>query len=123
MNDSSEYSHPDFELLVTKDENDSCFDCGKKNLKLGKKPAFWSSVNNAIYICLECAGVHRGFGVEISFVRSITMDKWKPNHIKLMKVGGNKRLRTLLKEYGVSLRNSEELYFTKLLEYYRSLVS
>lgn len=38
--------------------------------------AQWASVNNGILLCLNCSGVHRSFGVRVSFVRSITMDSW-----------------------------------------------
>jgi ADP-ribosylation factor GTPase-activating protein 1 len=36
-------------------------------------------------------GVHRSLGVHISFVRSVTMDKWKDEEIKRMQLGGNKK--------------------------------
>ena len=37
-------------------DNSKCFDCG------GDHPS-WVSVNNGIFLCLNCAGIHRGFGV------------------------------------------------------------
>ncbi len=63
------YAHPQISKIMKITENNYCFDC---NLI---RPQ-WASVNNGIFLCLKCAGVHRGFGVNISFVRSLTMDNW-----------------------------------------------
>ena len=44
---------------------------------------------------------HRGLGVHISFVRSVTMDSWSDAQIAMMKRGGNSRLREWFSERGV----------------------
>eukprot|EP00743_Colponemidia_sp_Colp-15_P008911 GILK01009722.1.p1 GENE.GILK01009722.1~~GILK01009722.1.p1 ORF type:complete len:475 (+),score=31.76 GILK01009722.1:46-1470(+) len=72
------------EDLSCKAENAFCADCGGRDPK-------WASATLGIFICYDCAGIHRSLGTHISFVRSVTLDKWKPHQVEQMKTIGNKR--------------------------------
>ena len=58
-----------------------CVDCGSPT-------AEWASVSHGTYLCMNCAGQHRGLGVHLSFVRSTTMDMWSQQQLRRMQLGG-----------------------------------
>nr|GAT54176.1 ArfGap-domain-containing protein [Mycena chlorophos] len=77
---------------LIKTENRVCCDCGNPNPQ-------WASLGFAVFLCLQCAGTHRGFGVHISFVRSVSMDAWQPDQLKRMQIGGNAAFKAFMKAY------------------------
>ncbi|XP_029415053.1 arf-GAP with coiled-coil, ANK repeat and PH domain-containing protein 2 [Nannospalax galili] len=62
--------------------NASCCDCGLADPR-------WASINLGITLCIECSGIHRSLGVHFSKVRSLTLDTWEPELLKLMCELGN----------------------------------
>uniref|UniRef100_A0A4W5NTU5 Arf-GAP with coiled-coil, ANK repeat and PH domain-containing protein n=1 Tax=Hucho hucho TaxID=62062 RepID=A0A4W5NTU5_9TELE len=62
--------------------NEYCCDCGQADPR-------WASINLGILLCIECSGIHRSLGVHCSKVRSLTLDSWEPELLKLMCELGN----------------------------------
>ncbi|XP_054656106.1 arf-GAP with coiled-coil, ANK repeat and PH domain-containing protein 1 [Dunckerocampus dactyliophorus] len=62
--------------------NKECCDCGAPGPD-------WASINLGITLCIVCSGIHRSLGVHFSKVRSLTLDSWEPELIKLMCELGN----------------------------------
>ncbi|XP_053705329.1 arf-GAP with coiled-coil, ANK repeat and PH domain-containing protein 3 isoform X2 [Synchiropus splendidus] len=62
--------------------NQQCCDCGQAEPR-------WASINLGVLLCIECSGIHRSLGVHCSKVRSLTLDSWEPELLKLMCELGN----------------------------------
>ncbi|XP_064186088.1 arf-GAP with coiled-coil, ANK repeat and PH domain-containing protein 2-like isoform X2 [Anguilla rostrata] len=62
--------------------NAVCCDCSQPD------PS-WASINLGITLCIECSGIHRSLGVHFSKVRSLTLDTWEPELLKVMCELGN----------------------------------
>ncbi|OCT70580.1 hypothetical protein XELAEV_18037504mg [Xenopus laevis] len=68
--------------------NDQCCDCGQTDPR-------WASINLGITLCIECSGIHRSLGVHFSKVRSLTLDSWEPELLKLMCELGNSTINQI----------------------------
>lgn len=80
--DTKNKSKMRMEQLLSVPGNNVCCDCGAPEPR-------WSSINLGITLCIECSGTHRSFGVHKSKVRSITLDTWEPELVKVMVELGN----------------------------------
>ena len=107
------YSHPDIPEILTIEGNSNCCDCNAEKPK-------WASLNNGVFLCLKCAGVHRSLGIEVSTIRSLQIDSWTDKQILYISKGGNARFKNNLLEYKIDLNSPTELkYKSKAADYYR----
>eukprot|EP00522_Entomoneis_paludosa_P008077 CAMPEP_0172452442 /NCGR_PEP_ID=MMETSP1065-20121228/10103_1 /TAXON_ID=265537 /ORGANISM="Amphiprora paludosa, Strain CCMP125" /LENGTH=302 /DNA_ID=CAMNT_0013204497 /DNA_START=158 /DNA_END=1066 /DNA_ORIENTATION=+ len=65
--------------------NDQCVDCGARDPQ-------WAAVSYGALLCLHCSGHHRSLGVQVSCVRSVSMDEWSVTQVLNMLEGGNAQL-------------------------------
>lgn len=113
----------EFDKLKQDPENKVCCDCGNTQCKaIGNAAPQWASVNNGIFICFNCSAIHRGFGVHISFVRSLTMDAWNEKQIGFMQSGGNSKFKAFMATYDLETVPPTVKYKTKAADHYRRRV-
>eukprot|EP00758_Cryptobia_borreli_P004745 Tbor_TRINITY_DN4556_c0_g2::TRINITY_DN4556_c0_g2_i1::g.15860::m.15860/K12493/ARFGAP2_3; ADP-ribosylation factor GTPase-activating protein 2/3 len=96
-----------FKRIIASDpENKKCFECGYPH-------PLWCDVSHGTFICIECSGAHRGLGVHLTFVRSSTIDdwtNWRPEKLKQMEIGGNRRARLFFETHQVPEKPLQERY-------------
>lgn len=105
-----------FDKLFDESSNKVCVDCPTHNPQ-------WASVSHGTFLCIKCAGIHRGLGVHLSFVRSCTMDTWSPVQLGRMKSGGNARMKAFWSTQKFSAQLAPlERYDNDAMEKYRAQI-
>ncbi|KAK3214179.1 hypothetical protein GRF29_28g2254112 [Pseudopithomyces chartarum] len=94
-------------------ENNRCVDCNAPSPQ-------WASPKLGIFMCLSCSGVHRGLGVHISFIRSITMDAFKGSELARMAAGGNKPFQDFFDSHSSNTKDGRKFETSSIQERYDS---
>ena len=58
-------------------ENNVCSDCGAKN-------PTWLNINWMNLLCVECSGIHRSLGVQISKIKSLELDNINNDYLDIL---------------------------------------
>ena len=119
------YADPEINKILAIEGNNKCIDCGSDDPQ-------WASMNNSVFVCLNCAGIHRSLGVEISYIRSLVIDNWDDSQLKKLFIGGNNRFLSNLEDYEIISKNNyislnsdkiKKKYMYLASEYYRKLLN
>jgi hypothetical protein len=57
----------EIEAILEENDNKICVDCFKPEIQ-------WVSINHGVFICKDCAVVHRALGSSISFIKQLDSD-------------------------------------------------
>lgn len=102
-----------FEVLWQNRDNTTCFDCPSNQ-------ATWVSLYLGVFLCLNCAGIHRGMGTHISYIRSATLDTWTPSQLLYVLIGGNTRAKEHFPAQFVATARLQDKYTSNTAADYKS---
>ncbi|XP_055978106.1 arf-GAP with GTPase, ANK repeat and PH domain-containing protein 1 isoform X4 [Sorex fumeus] len=77
--------------------NSRCVDCDAQNPN-------WASLNLGALMCIECSGIHRNLGTHLSRVRSLDLDDWPMELIRVLSAVGNELANSVWEDSGQGRR-------------------
>jgi hypothetical protein len=86
--------------------NNVCTDCDAADPE-------WAVINIGNFVCIDCSGVHRALGVQVSKVRSIYLDNWEPEAVAYMRTMGNKKVNEIWESKVPSYREKPQKNATR----------
>lgn len=93
-------------LLRSIEGNSRCLDCGDPNPQ-------WAAIRYGALVCLQCSGIHRSLGVQVSAIRSVSMDEWRISEVVSMLEGGNGQLGTFFERHALTVASCPAASSTK----------
>ena len=104
-------------IILQDPENNICFDCSQLNPE-------YISINNAIFICKNCAQMHFKLNKSVSDVINNNLNNLSMKNIQYLSYGGNKNLKEFIRNNYPDLNILSPSYFynTYALDYYRKMI-
>lgn len=99
--------------------NTLCYDCKSETIYPN-----YISINNGIFLCENCAKIHKKWDKQYSQIIKNNLSKLDLYQLTLLVNGGNSNLRIFIDNNFPKLLylNPEQMYKTNALQYYRDLV-
>eukprot|EP01022_Parablepharisma_sp_SALTPOND_P006920 TRINITY_DN12803_c0_g1_i2.p1 TRINITY_DN12803_c0_g1~~TRINITY_DN12803_c0_g1_i2.p1 ORF type:complete len:167 (+),score=13.80 TRINITY_DN12803_c0_g1_i2:113-613(+) len=101
-----------FDDILQCPENMECVDCGAS-------PTKYVSVNNAVFICGGCKKEHNELIPSISLTKPLSEELLSSKELTILLLGGNKKFRAFMYQYGLAEFPIKLKYKTNAAEYYR----
>jgi ADP-ribosylation factor GTPase-activating protein 1 len=102
------------ELLSKDTYNKFCVDCNRNE-------STHTSVTYGTFICQDCASIHLAvLGMDKSYVKPIFGEPWDNHQVRMVQLGGNKKLWDFLKQYaGLEQKGVSQKYESAAARFYR----
>ncbi|KHN68822.1 putative Arf GTPase activating protein [Ordospora colligata] len=97
--------------LCLQERNNRCVDCSAPSPP-------WASVTHGVFICFDCASIHRSLGVEMSFVKSVNLDGWDKREYLCMKKGTNERFKAYIEKHNLVGKEARDVYGSNAVKKY-----
>jgi ADP-ribosylation factor GTPase-activating protein 1 len=106
------------ELLQRDTYNKFCIDCNRNE-------SSHANITFGTFICGDCAKIHiQNIGMEKHYVKPIFGDTWDSYQLKMVQIGGNKKLWDFLKQYnGLETKMIQNKYESAAAKYYKKKIA
>jgi len=106
------------ELLQRDTYNKFCIDCNRNE-------SSHANITFGTFICGDCAKIHiQNIGMDKHYVKPIFGDTWDSYQLKMVQIGGNKKLWDFLKQYnGLETKMVQNKYESAAAKYYKKKIA
>lgn len=105
------------ELIQQDTYNKFCIDCNRLE-------STHANITYGTFVCQECANLHYMFGMDKSYIKPLFGEPWDNYQLKIVQLGGNKRLWDFLKQYnGLEQKPVAAKYKHAAASFYRKKIS